>query len=140
MLLAQGFEIGENDELIIPEGTELAMRVPTELVPYCPDDGELMTTNLRADDKFVEDEGWHVAAERYSEFLRRHQNVKTLFLETAVGMNTPTIVKFAFWKMTNQWPDATYACLNYGEAYAPDEIKDKSICINGDIGEILNQL
>lgn len=65
------------------------MQIPTELVPYCPDDGELMTTNLRADDTFVEDEGWHQAAERYTEFLRRHEGTKTVFLETAVGFNTP---------------------------------------------------
>ena len=140
MLLAQGFEIGENNELIIPEGGEISMRIPTELIPYCPDDGEPMTTNLRADDKFVEDEGWHQAAERYSEFLRRHENLKVLFLEAAVGMNTPSIIKFQFWKLVNQWPDATYACLNYGEAYAPDEIIDRSICINGDIREILMKL
>ena len=42
--------------------------------------------------------------------------------------------------MTHDWPNATYACLNYGEAYAPDEIKRKSICVNGDIGEILTAL
>ena len=140
MILAQGFEIGENNELIIPEGREISMRIPTELIPYCPDDGEPMTTNLRSDDKFVEDEGWHQAAERYSEFLRRHENLKVLFLEAAVGMNTPGIIKFQFWKIVNQWPDATYACLNYGEAYAPDEIKERSICINGDIREILMKL
>lgn len=99
-----------------------------------------MTTNLHADDKFVEDEGWHKAAERYSKFLRRHQNTKTLFLEAAVGFNTPGIIKFQFWKMTNEWPNAAYVCLNYGEAYAPDEIRDKSICINGDIRQILKQL
>lgn len=140
MILAQGFEIGENNELIIPEGREISMRIPTELIPYCPDDGEPMTMNLRSDDKFVEDEGWHQAAERYSEFLRRHENLKVLFLETAVGMNTPSIIKFQFWKIVNQWPDATYACLNYGEAYAPDEIINRSICINGDIREILMKL
>ena len=140
MLLAQGFEIGKNNELIIPEGREISMRIPTELIPYCPDDGEPMTLNLRSDDKFVEDEGWHQAAERYSEFLRRHENLKVLFLEAAVGMNTPSIIKFQFWKIVNQWPDATYACLNYGEAYAPDEIIDRSICINGDIREILMKL
>lgn len=140
MILAQGFEIGENNELIIPEGREISMTIPTELIPYCPDDGEPMTMNLRSDDKFVEDEGWHQAAERYSEFLRRHENVKILFLEAAVGMNTPSIIKFQFWKIVNQWPDATYACLNYGEAYAPDEIIDRSICINGDIREILMKL
>ena len=140
MLLAQGFEIGEDNSLIIPEGAEIKMRIPTELIPYCPDDGELMTTNLRADDSFVEDEGWHKAAERYSEFLRRHEGTKTVFVETAVGFNTPGIVKFAFWKMTGEWPDATYICLNQGQAYAPDEIKKKSICINGDLKEILAEL
>ncbi len=140
MILAQGFEIGENNELNIPEGREISMRIPTELIPYCPDDGEPMTTNLRSDDRFVEDEGWHRAAERYSEFLRRHENLKVLFLEAGVGMNTPGIIKFPFWKIVNQRPDAVYACLNYGEACAPDEIADRSICINGDIREILMKL
>jgi len=140
MLLAQGFEIGEDNSLIIPEGAEIKMRIPTELIPYCPDDGELMTTNLRADDSFAEDEGWHKAAERYSEFLRRHEGTKTVFVETAVGFNTPGIVKFSFWKMVNERPDATYICLNQGQAYAPDEIKEKSICINGDLKEILAEL
>lgn len=129
-----------DNSLIIPEGADIRMRIPTELVPYCPDDGELMTTNLRADDTFVEDEGWHQAAERYTEFLRRHEGTKTVFLETAVGFNTPGIVKFSFWKMTGEWPDATYVCLNQGQAYAPDEIKEKSICINGDLKEILAEL
>ena len=55
-------------------------------------------------------------------------------------MNTPTIIKFSFWKMVSRWPDAAYACLNYGEACAPDEIRDRSICINGDIREILMKL
>lgn len=140
MILAQGFEIGENNELIVPEGKIISMRIPSELVPYCPDDGEPMTTNLRADDTFVEDEGWHRAAERYAEFLRRHRDTKTLFLEAGVGRNTPVIIKYPFWNMVSQWPDAVYACLNYGEAYAPDEIREKSICINGDIRDILNKL
>ena len=140
MVEAQGFVIAEDGTLIIPEGVTLKMEVPSELVPHCPVCGKPMSMNLRADDTFVEDEGWHVAAERYADFLRRHRNMKVLFLEAAVGWNTPSIVKFSFWQMTNEWPDATYACLNYGEAYAPEEIAKKSICINGDIGEILNQL
>ena len=68
------------------------------------------------EDWFVEDEGWHTASQSYSDFLLRHKNMKVLFLETAVGWNTPGIVKFAFWQMTNEWPDATYACLNYSES------------------------
>lgn len=116
------------------------MRIPTDLIPRCPKCGSPMTMNLRCDDTFVEDEGWHQASERYSQFLRRHQNTRMLFLDLGTGMNTPGIVKYSFWRMTHDWPDATYACLNYGEAYAPDEIKRKSICVNGDIGDILTAL
>ena len=140
MVEAQGFEITEDGTLAAPKGVTLKMTVPTELVPHCPVCGKPMRMNLRSDDRFVEDEGWHRAAELYSDFLRRHQHMKVLFLEAAVGFNTPGIVKYSFWQMTNEWPNATYACLNYGEAYAPEEIAKKSICINGDIGEILNQL
>ena len=140
MIEAQGYVIAENGEINLPEGIVPKMEVPSELVPHCPKCGKPMSMNLRADDTFVEDGGWHKAAQRYSDFLRRHQNMRVLFLEAAVGFNTPTIVKYSFWRMVYEWEDALYACLNYGEAFAPDEIKKKSICINGDIGAILNQL
>ncbi len=116
------------------------MRVPSELVPHCPVCGKPMSMNLRADDTFVEDEGWHRAAERYDEFLRRHEGQHILFLELGVGMNTPVIIKYPFWKMTYANPKAVYACLNFGEAYAPDEIRGQSICINGDIHSILDRI
>lgn len=140
MVEAQGYVISESGTLSLPEGTVPEMAVPSELVPYCPKCGRPMSMNLRSDDSFVEDEGWHRAAGRYSDFLRRHRNGKVLLLEAGVGFNTPTIVKYSFWRMAYEWEKAVYACLNYEEAFAPDEIKKKSICINGDIGAILNQL
>ncbi len=116
------------------------MRIPTELVPHCPVCGKPMTMNLRSDNTFVEDEGWHQAAGRYSEFLRRHEGLHVLFLELGVGQNTPGIIKYPFWQMTYQNPKAFYVCLNQGEAFAPREIAERSVCINGDIGEVLKQV
>ena len=116
------------------------MRVPAELVPRCPVCGRPMTMNLRSDNTFVEDEGWHRAAERYSEFLRRCEGMRVMFLELGVGANTPGIIKYPFWRMTYQNPRAVYVCVNLGEAFAPLEIKDRSICVDGDIGEVLECL
>ena len=116
------------------------MKIPTELIPKCPKCGKPMTMNLRSDDKFVEDEGWHKAAERYDDFLQSHKGQHILFMELGVGYNTPVIIKYPFWKMTAKNPKAVYACLNYGEAYSPDEIVEQSICIDGDIHSILLDL
>ena len=103
-------------ELTLPEGIIPKMAIPSELVPVCPKCGKPMSMNLRADNTFVEDEGWHNAAERYSEFLRRHKHTKTVFLELGTGYNTPGIIKYNFWNMTDSWDDATYACINLNEA------------------------
>ena len=116
------------------------MRVPSELVPRCPVCGAPMSMNLRADATFVEDEGWHRAAERYQDFVRRHEGMRVLYLELGVGMNTPGIIKYPFWKMVYQNPKATYACVNLSEAYCPAEIRKRSICIDEDIDEVLKKL
>ena len=113
------------------------MRVPTELIPVCPHCGKPLTMNLRSDDKFVEDEGWHAAAERYENFLRTCKGQKILFLELGVGYNTPGIIKYPFWQMTYENPNAVYACVNQGQTASPREIADRSICIDGDIGETI---
>lgn len=116
------------------------MKIPSELIPRCPVCGRFMTTNLRVDNRFVQDEGWHKASDRYEDFVRRHENLHVLFLELGVGFNTPVIIKYPFIKMTYKNPSAVYACVNFGEAVAPGEIEKQSICINGDIKEILEKL
>ena len=116
------------------------LRVPSDLVPHCPVCGAPMSMNLRVDDTFVEDVGWHGAAGRYEAFLRSHQGQHLLFLELGVGGNTPVIIKYPFWNMTHQNPRATYACINLAEAYCPKEIQKQAICIDGDIGNVLHTL
>ena len=116
------------------------MRIPSELLPVCPRCGRPVTMNLRSDNSFVEDEGWHRAAERYENFLRTRKNMLILFLELGVGYNTPGIIKYPFWQMTAENMKATYACINYGEAYAPEEIADRSIVVNADISEVIETI
>ena len=140
MVLAQGFAIGANGELTVPEGATLKMEVPTELVPICPDDGKRMVPNLRSDDSFVEDAGWHAASKRYADYLESHDGQRILLLELGVGGNTPVIIKYPFWRMTEKNQNATYACINFGEASAPGKITDRSICIDADIGGTLDAL
>lgn len=134
-------ETFENEELIgrMVEQQE-GMRIPSELLPVCPHCKRPMTMNLRSDGRFVEDEGWHRAAERYADFLRTRKGRRTLFLELGVGYNTPVIIKYPFWRMTAENKKAVYGCINHGETEHPDEIKRQSICIDGDIGEILARM
>lgn len=116
------------------------MKIPTELIPKCPKCGKPMTMNLRSDDTFVQDEGWYKAAERYEDFIRRHENLHILFLELGVGYNTPVIIKYPFWNMTHKNSNAVYVCVNFGDTRCPDEIKKQSICINSDIREVLEDI
>lgn len=134
-------ETFENEDMVrrmMEQQTD--MRVPSELLPVCPHCGKPMVMNLRSDDRFVEDEGWHRAAERYEDFLSTRKNRRLLFLELGVGYNTPGIIKFAFHRLTKINRLSTYACINYGETYAPEEIADRSIVINGDAGEVIKML
>lgn len=134
-------ETFENEEMIRSMmERQKDMKIPTELLPICPHCGKPLTMNLRSDNRFVEDKGWHEAAERYQLFIRRHQNMRVLFLELGVGYNTPVIIKYPFWQMTAENPKATYSCVNYGEAIGPDEIRKRAVYLNDDIGKVLDEL
>lgn len=139
-LESQGFTFDADGVLQVPLDGKLKMQIPAELIPKCPDDGSDMIMNLRSDDSFVEDEGWQQASAAYAEFLKGHEGRRVLFLELGVGQNTPVIIKYPFWQMTLANEKAVYACINYGEAFCPGEIEERSICIDGDIGEVLEQL
>ena len=136
MVEAQGYRIIEGD-LELSDGAVPKMVVPTQLVPRCPKCGRPMTTNLRVDNTFVQDDGWYAAARRYDQFIRRHRKGPVLYLELGVGMNTPGIVKFPFWQMTARNPQAKYVCVNQGQSHAPREIADRSLCLDVDLAQML---
>lgn len=131
----------DNEELVLKMvQLQKNMKIPSELVPYCPNCGQPMTTNLRCDDSFVQDEGWYKAKNRYDDFIRRHEGLKTVFLELGVGNNTPVWIKYPFQKMAAQNPNASYVCVNLGCVYAPPEIKGQSVCIDSDILTVIDKL
>ena len=119
---------------------QMDLRIPSELVPKCPVCGGRMEVNLRSDETFVEDEGWHAASERYADFIKRHLHDNILFLDLGSGGNTPIVFKIPFIKWTMQNPNAIYATVNLGEAFTVDQIKERSIVIDADINDVLNAL
>lgn len=144
MLVSQGFEFKDSENkkdggLIFPENP-LKMEIPSELVPHCPVCGKPMSMNLRCDETFVEDDGWHEAARRYQDFLEKHKNAKTLFLELGVGGNTPGIIKYPFWNFVHKNKDAFYAAVNMEETEVPAEIKARSVLIKGDIFDTIKEM
>lgn len=140
MVEAQGYVIAEDGSLTLPDGVEPAMSIPQRMVPKCPRCGRPMSMNLRSDETFVQDRGWEEHAAAYERFLREHSKSKTLFLDLGSGGNTPVIFKIPFMRMTYSWPRAVYASLNTGEAFAPADIRKRSICINDDIGKTLSEI
>ncbi len=116
------------------------MRIPSALVPHCPVCGERMEVNLRSDSTFVEDYGWHAAAQRYLDFVNGHQKGKVLYWDLGIGSNTPTIIKLPFMQQTYRNPNAVYATVNLGEAFTVGQIANRSIVIDADINDVLNSL
>lgn len=139
-MAAQRFVPDENGVFQVPKDRLLSTKIPRELIPTCPDDGGPVTMNLRSDDTFVEDAGWHDAADRYAAYLEAHKGQRVLFWEIGVGGNTPMIIKYPFWAMTAENPNAVYACLNFDEAVCPEQIRDRSVCLDGDCGSVLKSL
>lgn len=134
-------ETYDNEETVRRMAAEQQdMKIPSDLIPRCPKCGKPMTMNLRVDGTFVEDAGWYIAQGYYENFLKAHRSGKVLYLELGVGGNTPVIIKYPFWKLTVENPQATYACINLGQAFCPTAIKKQSICIDNDIGLVLSDL
>ncbi len=116
------------------------MRIPSELIPKCPFCGKPLTVNLRTDDRFVQDDGWYAAAKRYREFTEHNKSRHILLLELGVGFNTPGIIKYPFWQIAMENQQSVYCSINLGQGIIPDEMKDRAICIDGDIGEVLERI
>ena len=116
------------------------LKIPKELIPKCPHCGRNMSMNLRCDNTFVQDDNWYYSMDRYKKFLDESKNKNILFLELGVGYNTPAIIKYSFWDMALKNENSIYASVNLNDSYAPDILKERSICIEYDISNTINLL
>jgi NAD-dependent SIR2 family protein deacetylase len=117
------------------------MAIPPSLIPRCPVCGKPMSMNLRADDTFVQDEGWQAASDRYDLWLADHyEGKKIVYLEIGVGRNTPAIIKYPFQRLTSKNPEATYICINFEMDNVSLELEEQSILIKQDIALAIQDL
>lgn len=131
----------DNKELILKMvESQKDMKIPTELIPMCPVCGKPMEMNLRADDKFVQDEGWYAHAKAYQNFIDKIKNKKVVLIEIGVGYNTPVIIKYPFERMTYFNKHTNLIRINKDYAICSDEIKDKTILFNENVSDILQKL
>lgn len=94
-------------------------RIPSGLVPRCPECGGAMEVHIRKDDRFVQDQQWYDAAAHYESFLNKALEAKTVLLEFGVGFNTPGIIRFPFEKYASSHDNVTLARFN---KQSPDKI------------------
>lgn len=110
---------GEDKHLYYNKEQVLAMksnvkdcRIPAAMVPRDPLNGNKMSVNLRCDDSFVEDKGWHEMCSRYEDFVSHASTRRLALLEFGIGFNTPVIIRFPFERMAAEFPHASLVRFN----------------------------
>ncbi len=114
-------------------------KLKTEDVPRCPKCGAVMEPWVKS---FIFQYGdyWNKEADKYKAYLEKHKNEKILFLGLGIGRMTPEFIKHPFINMTYGFENARCAFLNMGEPEPMKEVADKTIALNVDILETLDQM
>ena len=130
-----------HDQIMAMLEKQKSMQIPPELLPKCPICGKSMTLNLRSDNHFVEDQGWHDAEERYEMFLAdNYEDKNIVYLELGVGDNTPAIIRYPFQRLASRNPKASYIVINLARFNPPLSIEDRSIFLQGDLNKTIQDL
>ncbi|MDE6288343.1 MAG: Sir2 silent information regulator family NAD-dependent deacetylase, partial [Muribaculaceae bacterium] len=116
------------------------MTVDRKYVPMCPVCGGTMDVNLRINQYFVEDRNWHESAERYEKFLTEHINSRLVLIELGVGMNTPSIIRYPFERITYSDKKATLIRMNDSWPQGASEISGRTISFAEDMNIIIPKL
>jgi len=112
-------------------------KIPSALIPICPNCGEALEPHLRKDQYFVENDDWHTANNNYINYVRQIKQEKVVFLELGVGFNTPSIIRWPFEQLSKQVTNACLIRVNMDDVQANYQISDQSILCQGDIAEFI---
>ena len=118
---------------------EVNGRVPKELLPKCPKCGGDMEVNWGEMSSFTETKNWKEKAARYQEFIQNLHGKKLVILEFGIGWRNQ-MIKAPLMQLAAVEPQARYITFNKGEIYIPEEIKEKSIGVDGNLTEALKEI
>lgn len=108
----------------------------SELIPVCPVCGGPMQVHMEADTNFIPD---IESRKRLEAFLKQYHRKKLVILELGIGWRNQ-LIKAPLMRLTAQEPQAVYVTINLGEIFIPEEIREKSYGLDGDLAEILHAL
>lgn len=110
------------------------LRIPTEMIPRDPENGHKMTTNLRCDSAFVEDDNWREMCLRYETFVGHAGRSGGLaLLEFGVGLNTPVIIRYPFEQMATLFARSALIRFNRDHPRLTVGSPDRYICFQENI-------
>ena len=124
-------DLAEKMALAEQEGRSLP-----ELIPRCPVCGGSMQVHMETDRNFIPD---MESRKRLEIFLERYHGKKLVILELGIGWRNQ-LIKAPLMRLVAQEPQAVYVTINLGEIFIPDEIREKSYGLDGDLTEILHDL
>ena len=124
-------DLAERMALAEQEGRSLS-----ELIPRCPVCGGSMQVHMETDRNFIPD---MESRKRLEIFLERYHGKKLVILELGIGWRNQ-LIKAPLMRLAAQEPQAVYVTVNLGEIFIPDEIREKSYGLDGDLTEILHDL
>ena len=114
-------------------------RVPTELIPKCPECGGPMQVHVEVDSNFLKGKAWQTSFQAYQEFIKQANGKNLVLLELGVGARNQ-LIKAPFMEIAYLEQNATYITLNKGQVYIPEAISSKSIGVDADLAEVLEKL
>ena len=115
---------------------ETGGKIPSALVPACPVCGGPMQVHMEMDQNFIPDTK---GQKHLTDFLEQYHGKKLVILELGIGWRNQ-LIKAPLMRLTAREPLAFYVTVNLGEIFIPDEIKEKSYGLDGDLARMLHEL